>query len=329
MASKAITPDGADLQAEKVTPPCIYEVRASQSTEDSLTENEVPSSATKFGTWALGSKPVSEEWSDDFVFDDPDDAAEENLVPTIEEKAQNRESIRSVKVPQSIMDRQQSVHIQFGQVRDFMLLVEELKRLRIRGADLGLLDSHSRQLWDDAESIIDLATVNDEDDALPRPPSPLSSDMFGDETPPPKRQFDDEMGRTNNRRSISNPATPPYGRPRGESLQTKSFLQAIHQHRSGVEISPTVERPRREHERDKLPFDTQDLRDLVVRAGVINRALKEIVRKSRRGILEPGTINCKISRASVPTDIRSSKFVTKSRSEKTWSAEEQKCEQLP
>lgn len=254
---------------------------------DSLTENDLPSSATKFGTWALGSKPVSEEWSDDFDFDDPEEM-EEVVVSASEDKAvaKNRESIRSVIVPQSIMDRQQSVHMQFGQVRDFMLLVEELKRLRLRGADLGLLESHSRPLWEDAESIIDLATVNEEDEALPRPSSPVSSDIFGDETPPPKRGPEPEVGRSMNRRSISSPATPPYGRPRGESLQTKSFLQAIHQTRAGVESSPG-ERVRPTHDRDKLPFDTQDLRDLVVRAGVITRALKDIVRKAEGVSVSP------------------------------------------
>ncbi|KIX93978.1 uncharacterized protein Z520_10315 [Fonsecaea multimorphosa CBS 102226] len=254
---------------------------------DSVAEADTPSSATKFGTWALGTKPVSEEWSDDFEFDDGD-VAEDAQEVADESKAMNRESIRSVKVPQSIMDRQQSVHVQFGQVRDFMLLVEELKRLRLRGASLGLLDSPSRQLWEDAGSIIDLATVNEDDEALPRAPSPVSSDIFGDETPPPKRTIEEEEGRIPNRRSISSPATPPYGRPRGESVQAKNFLQAIHQNRREVEASPAEESIRgRARDRDKLPFDTQDLRDLVVRAGVITRALKEIVRKAEGVSLSP------------------------------------------
>ncbi|OAP55169.1 hypothetical protein AYL99_10869 [Fonsecaea erecta] len=254
---------------------------------DSVAETDTPSSATKFGTWALGSKPVSEEWSDDFEFDDGD-VVEEAPGTAEESKATNRESIRSVKVPQSIMDRQQSVHVQFGQVRDFMLLVEELKRLRLRGATLGLLESHSRQLWEDAGSIIDLATVNEDDDALPRAPSPVSSDIFGDETPPPKRTFEEEEGRIASRRSISSPATPPHGRPRGESVQAKNFLQAIHQNRREVETSPAAGSLRgRGRDRDKLPFDTQDLRDLVVRAGVITRALKEIVRKAEGVSLSP------------------------------------------
>ncbi|KIX06687.1 uncharacterized protein Z518_04663 [Rhinocladiella mackenziei CBS 650.93] len=256
---------------------------------DSVTENDLPSSATKFGTWALGSKPVSEEWSDDFEFDDVDENEEMMMESVNNEKGRKRESIRSVKVPQSIMDRQQSVHIQFGQVRDFMLLVEELKRLRVRGANLGLLESHSRQLWEDAESIIDLAAVNEDDEGLPRPSSPAPADIFGDETPPKRVAEEEEagkpgLGRTINRRSISSPRTPPYGRPRGESLQTKSFLQTIHQNRNGLESSPTNHNTL---SREKLPFDTQDLRDLVVRAGVITRALKETVRKAEGVSLSP------------------------------------------
>ncbi|KAL2396324.1 hypothetical protein ABEF92_001821 [Exophiala dermatitidis] len=250
---------------------------------DSLADSELATSATKFGTWALGSKPVSEEWSDDFEFDDADEG--EGMTQNVmEEKAAKHESVRSVKVPQSIIERQQSVHIQFGQVREFMLLVEELRRLRARGAALGLLESHSRQLWEDAGSIIDLATVNEDEETGPRPSSPGSSDIFGEETPPPKREVDEDVGKnsegvrvSNNRRSISSPATPPCGRPRGESLQTKTFLQTIQQSRNGVESSPAE---RYVHPREKLPFDTQDLRNLVVRAGVITRALKEIVRKA-------------------------------------------------
>lgn len=261
---------------------------------DSLSEADLPSSATKFGTWALGSKPVSEEWSDDFEFDDMDENIDFSE-PVSDDKAWKRESIRSVKVPQSIIDRQQSVHLQFGQVREFMLLVEELKRLRLRGTHLGLLESHSRQLWEDAESIIDLATVNEDEESFVRPPSPISSDIFGDETPPSKRPIEEEVnkvnenGRSVNRRSISSPGTPPYGRPRGESIQTKTFLQTIHQHRSGPESTPAEVHV----QRDKLPFDTQDLRDLVVRAGVITRALKEIVRKAEGVSLSP-------ERSSVP-----------------------------
>ncbi|EXJ96175.1 hypothetical protein A1O1_01301 [Capronia coronata CBS 617.96] len=256
---------------------------------ESLTEGELASSASKFGTWALGTKPVSEEWSDDFEFDDADEVQSMGNVVN-NARAMKHESVRSVKVPQSIIDRQQSVHIQFGQVKEFMLLVEELKRLRARGVGLGLIESNSRQLWEDAESIIDLATLNDDDETGPRPSSPVSSDIFGEETPPSKRGEEEDAGkggegvRAVNRRSISSPGTPPSGRPRGESLQTKTFLQTIQQSRNGIESSPVEWYT---HPREKLPFDTQDLRNLVVRAGVITRALKEIIRKAEGVSLSP------------------------------------------
>ncbi|EDN05293.1 predicted protein [Histoplasma mississippiense (nom. inval.)] len=39
----------------------------------------------------------------------------------------------------------------------------------------------------------------------------------------------------------------------------------------------------------KLPFDTQSLRDLVIRAGVVTRSLKEVVRKAEGSNVYPAT----------------------------------------
>ncbi|KAI9880226.1 MAG: hypothetical protein M1823_006754, partial [Watsoniomyces obsoletus] len=142
------------------------------------------------------------------------------------------------------------------------------------------------ELWDDAENIINLATLNDEDETPLRPPSPISPDIFGEDRSPNNHRISiDERRDSSARRSLSNPATPPFSRPRGESLmQAKSFLQTIHQNRGGEDSSPAAPfSPPRE----KLPFDTQDLRDLVTRAGVITRALKEIVRKAEGVAVSP------------------------------------------
>ena len=246
-----------------------------------------PSAAAKFGTWGLGNKPVSEEWSDDFEFDDIDDSKDMKVTKVVIEPSQ-RDSMRSVKVPQTILDRQASVHLQFGQVQEFMMLVEELKRLRSRGVALELLEGQSRQVWEEAENIINLATLNDEDDGPLRPPSPISSDIFGEESSPNGRRFSVEERRDPlQRRSVSSPATPatpPFTRPRGESLmQAKSFLQIIQQNRA--DSSPAA--PPSQQRQEKTPFDTQDLRELVTRAGVINRALKEIVRKAEGVTVSP------------------------------------------
>ena len=195
-----------------------------------------------------------------------------------------------MKVPQSIIDRQASVHVQFGQVQELSLLVEELKRLRTQAAALDLLDGPSSGLWVEGEAIINLATVDEEEDEFRLPRSPGSPtfgfDEFDEEVHPSQRHQNmspagmEGNGRRNSilRRSMSGPATPPQGRPRGESTaQAKSFLQHIHHHRSENDDT-TEETGQKTH--DKLPFDTQDLRNLVIRAGVLTRALKEIVRKA-------------------------------------------------
>lgn len=259
---------------------------------DSGIEGETANSVIpKFGTWGLGNKPVSEEWNDDFDFDDDfEDASDE----------QNNDLSKSVgtlrgtiKVPQAIINRQDSVHGQFSQVQEFMLLVEELRRLRVQGVKLDLLALEPK-LWEDAESIINLATLNEDEDDVPPPQSPALSgfDEFDDDSPQPSRmsssktRLEDTKWRDPaHRLSLSNPATPPHGRPRGESLaQAKNFLQNIHENRNGSASSPAhAEEPKPE----KLPFDTQDLRRLVEQAGVISKGLKEIIRRAEGLSLSP------------------------------------------
>ena len=259
---------------------------------ESVMDNDPYFPATKFGTWGLGNKGVSEEWNDDFEFDDLDNGGEDDFGGLPVESA----SSHVMKVPQSIIDRQASVHGQFGQVQEFMLLVEELKRLRVHGAALQLLEGSSRHLWEDAENIINLATLNDDDEALRPPTSPVSPSAFDDfdnQSSPfnrTRKQSDldsNEKGHSEPvpRRSTSSAATPPNGRPRGESLaQAKSFLQTIHQSRNGPDSSPAEIET---YQQKKLPFDTQDLRELVGRASSVTRALKEIVRKAEGVSISP------------------------------------------
>jgi Septation protein etd1 len=238
----------------------------------------------KFGTWGLGNKGVSEEWTDDFEFDEDDYDAQQGFEP----------SVTGMKVPQAIIDRQASVHGQFGQVQEFMLLVQELKRLRHQGTVLELMGGSSHHLWEDAESIINLATLNEDDEELIPPQSPGfpgSFDDFEDDLSPASRPWqqcnpsiEDGLKAIPTSMLNSIPATPPTGRPRGESLaQAKQFLQTMHQNRTGTESSPFDDRSHP----PKLPFDTQDLRDLVTRTGVVTRALKDIVRKAEGVLISP------------------------------------------
>ena len=247
----------------------------------------------KFGTWGLGNKGVSEDWNDDFDFDE---ASEEN----IETKSTFGERVSlggGMKVPQEILDRQASVHGQFGQVQELTLLVQELKRLQTQADALGLMGGPSAELWKEAEGIINLATLDDEDKEFMPPQSP-SSDFDAFEDSPagnrPRKQsilsaYRESFGSdkdTGSRKSspatakVTSPMTPPQNRPRTSSVaQARSVLEVIHQQRS------TSHTPRSNtstpQQLRKLPFDTQSLRDLVVRAGVVTRALKEIVRKAQ------------------------------------------------
>lgn len=251
--------------------------------------SEELSSAAKYKTWRFGQKPVSEEWSDDFEFEDADASIDSPAVDAHPQAFHG--SVRSVRIPQAIIDRQPSVHLQFGQVQEFMALVEELKRLQVRGAELQLLGGHAKSLWKDAESIINLATINDEENEIIAS-SPASTDPFLDmavlptSVVHPTATVRPRRPTTSGRRSVSAMTPPPiHGRARGESLaQARHFLQAMHENRDGIGSSP---REIEIHKQKKLPFDTQDLKDLVVRSGAITRALKDEVRKAEGVTISP------------------------------------------
>lgn len=68
---------------------------------------------------------------------------------------------------------------------------------------------------------------------------------------------------------------PTVGQLSKNSPKSKSVLDILQTSRrtDDTTLSPP---PRTQ----KLPFDTQSLRDLVVRAGVVTRALKEVIRKA-------------------------------------------------
>lgn len=250
--------------------------------KESHMDNDPGYPPAKFGTWGLGHKGVSEEWTDDFVFDDTEE--QDDITQDWSDT-----TATGMRVPQAIIDRQASVHGQFGQVQEFMLLVEGLKRLRQQGSVLNLLAGESSQLWEDAESIINLATLNDEDDQLLPPQSPTFSasfDDFDETSSPPHRPLAhfssilSEPPTASHPLVTTDPATPP-SRPRGESLaQAKTFLQTMHQSRSST-VEPSTDS---KTSSSKLPFDTQDLRELVARTGAVTRALKDIVRRAE-GVL--------------------------------------------
>lgn len=237
-------------------------------------------STSKLESWVLGNKGVSEDWDGDFDFEEPHRPSKH--------PASGIDGIRSssssgMLVPRAILERQASVHGQFGQVKELTLLVEELKRLRQQGSVQGIMQGQSAELWKEAEGIINLATLDDEEQEFLPPRSPLATgsdfDAFDEDSPSSRRKSihpprDDRSAHADD--SPSSQASPRSSpRPRKESVaKAKSVLETIHQQRSEYDSTFIDAKSAQKN------FDTTSLRDLVTRAGVVTRALKEIVRRA-------------------------------------------------
>lgn len=267
-----------------------------------LPANETRQPSGKFGTWGLGSKGVSEDWDSDFDFDDSEEPAASNDTKSSEAEA----APQSMTVPKAILERQASLRGQFGQVQELTLLVQELKRLRHQASVLDLVTGPSSELWKEAEGIVNLATIDDDDDRRSPPGSPSSLTFSFDDSDDEgvnsaSKRNSDNSWQGGPQQSIQIQSTSPkqtkenhpsgswqsntqhenrlYSSPLGHlsknSPKSKSVLDILQPSRR-TEDSSLAPPPRTQ----KLPFDTQSLRDLVVRAGVVTRALKEVIRKA-------------------------------------------------
>lgn len=243
-------------------------------------------STSKLESWVLGNKGVSEDWDGDFEFEETHRPSK----PTVSGIDAIRPSLSSgMLVPRAILERQASVRGQFGQVKELTLLVEELKRLRQQGSVQGIMHGQSAELWKEAEGIINLATLDDEEQEFLPPRSPLATgsdfDGFDEESPSARRKSihpsrddrcdDSPSSQVSPRSSSDRPKLDIPSRPRKESAaKAKSVLETIHQQRSEHDSMFIDAKSSQKN------FDTTSLRDLVTRAGVVTRALKEIVRRA-------------------------------------------------
>ncbi|KOS22690.1 hypothetical protein ESCO_003815 [Escovopsis weberi] len=125
--------------------------------------NAKPSSA-KYGTWGLGTRPVSEDWDEDFDFDGGDDENEGGGGGGGSGSDEPLGRSSSFLVPESIRASQPSVKAHSGQIRELSLLVNDLKRLCRHGRDMDMLKGPRRDLWEEAEGVIALASPDEEDD---------------------------------------------------------------------------------------------------------------------------------------------------------------------
>ena len=296
--------------------------------------------AAKLDAWVLGGKGVSEDWDNDFDFDDenPDahgssgnggsngsnsstdaprlSAAAKGKQPTT---PQHRSMYPPVVVPHAILEKQASVHGQFGQVKELTVLVDELRRLRHQAQAFDILAGQASELWKEAEGIIDLATLDEDEPLQPPLPgqqSPAAASIDFD-------AFDDDAATIASYATAASPAsvslhrrrsstvrrdespyldptrssshlgsgTPSSGRPRQESIaKAKHVLENISKNRAGSDpVLAAVQQAVSSSPTKKLPFDTTSLRDLVTRAGVVTRALKEVIRRAEDPDYVPST----------------------------------------
>lgn len=265
---------------------------------------------SKFGTWGLGSKVISEDWDGDFDFDCFDS---ENL-----HGESTAEGQQKMLVPESIQASQENVTGHAGQIREVCMLVADLKNLRGLGEAQGLLNGEFEPLWLQAEGIIALAAPideaeNTEDSILQQQTCESSSKMctglssfisinqsqlsvgeydLSSESGSCHHQFDSRWqqgidSKAKNGFLYANPSSTDTSelnateksnssqiQSRNSTEVARKLMESMHQQRSSSD--PLLQNFTR-GSTNKLPFDTTSLKDLVNRASALSRALSQIV----------------------------------------------------
>lgn len=245
--------------------------------------------ANKFGTWGVGSKGVTEDWNEDFDFEEPE-------LPTSVLEDRRIDSGHAMFIPKSIQEQQQNVVANISLLREWGLLIEELKDLRVRAAALGMLAGPHKQTWNEVDAMIDLADQESKENTLEPRRSPPSSPGFDDtafdeplrdaiqtarararsiRTPQPPMLLDDDDTAVSDE-----PQTPSRSittRPRKDSeAVARSVIEALQTKRTVSDpTSLQVQKPAK-----KVPFDTATLRHIVPYVNSVKRKIKEALREA-------------------------------------------------
>lgn len=292
----------------------------SQSVPNAIDPIQISKGAPKFGTWGISVKNASEDWDDDFEFEECSNPSSGSRSPV---------KPLSMSVPKSIQTTQATVKAHSGHIRELSLLVSSLKRLCRQGRALNLQQGQSATLWKEAENIIALASPDDEepeDNETARSSSDFDPSMIDerfleegfdaamldrpvDEAPEPdiskhavvrERQVprrrsvfspDDDIFGTNPppEKEGTRPHTPrtpdrvmEFHTPDGAVVS--SVIAAMEQQRSQPGRQP--ESPLKPS-KAKLFFDTNSLQELVKRASTVFHALSDIVRREELLTMSP------------------------------------------
>ncbi|GAM82085.1 hypothetical protein ANO11243_000640 [Dothideomycetidae sp. 11243] len=245
----------------------------------------------KFGTWGVGSKGVTEDWNEDFDFEEP--------VPTIppvhQQDATPRHVSEGMQVPKAIQEQQINVLANIGLLRDWGLLIEELKELRGRAQGLHIRDEYSEAVWHEVDAMIDLADHESNDHTLDPRHSPPSSPTFD------YSAFDEPIMAVPMRNSprpvpklhaenifespIPSPARKTFGtpenvsprRPRKDSeAVARSVIEALQQRRNISDPTGTSSG----QSSKKVPFDTATLRRIVPYVQELRDTVKRSIKEA-------------------------------------------------
>lgn len=247
--------------------------------------------ANKFGTWGVGSKAVTEDWDEDFEFDPPP-------LPTQDAVCVDERCIDSgheMFVPKSIREQQENVVANIGLLREWGLLIEELKELRIRAVGLDMMNGPYAQSWREVDAMIELADQESEEHTLEPGTSPPSSPGFDphafEETSPSlndtilSRQAANDVEATLENTSsrnhhLSTPQAKSVGnRPRKDSeLVAQSVIAALQSRTSSTltRAAPAA------GPNKKVPFDTATLRHIVPYVSGLKRLIKDAMRETEK-----------------------------------------------
>jgi hypothetical protein len=257
----------------------------------------------KFGTWGIGSKGVTEDWNEDFDFE-----IEDETVP-VEKRL---DSGVSMFVPKSIRDQQTNVLANIGLLRDWGLLIEELKEHKMRAVMLEVLGGDNAKMWSEVDAMIDLADQESDEQTLAPRFSPSSSPSFNydafDEPLPvfsaadhlmppplfglPESPADGEFDFYSEEATISptrkdngifiTPATPRRPRKNSEAV-ARSVIEALQKKRlsnAGFDLEG----------KDKVHFDTATLKRIIPYVQELRDRVKKVIRDAEDLLPSPKSL---------------------------------------
>jgi hypothetical protein len=269
----------------------------------------------KFGTWGVGSKGVTEDWNDDFDFSElnEDPLAEAGNSPRVDSG-----TAMAMVVPKSIQEQQNNVLANIGLLREWGLLIEELKEHRVRAVALGIVKGPHSGMWEEVDAMIDLADQEADHGGVPHTSPPSSpgfdEDAFEDPSTSPSHGRGRQQSASPNEDLTNNPTLS--ARPRRKSILPPNYGVFAPQFppippESRFDVSATHDakivttRPRKDSEAKarsviealqkrssiyesipdapptpskKVPFDTATLRRIVPYVNGLTRKVKDTIR---------------------------------------------------